>query len=318
LRIFELVQKINSINILINHNYSLGFEPFWFNSDEYCQFQSVASNIPAHQFYYKKDDKEILTIFFEDGETWLSPLRAPFGGFEFSRTIDSQILYEFLQEVISCIKSKGGKKIVFSLAPECYELEKADLVDEVLLHSGFQISVTELNYHLSVKENSFETNLHESERRRLKKCLDAGFTFEISNSPDVDFVHQFIANCRLRKGYPLSMNASDFKKMFEAFAERYILFTVKDNAKIIAVAVGVKVHSSVLYNFLPADDKNYLSFSPMVLLNKGIFDYCKLNGFEIFDLGIATSGGIQNPGLIKFKEHLGGELSHKYSYELNI
>jgi hypothetical protein len=293
LRIFELVQKINSINILINHNYSLGFEPFWFNSDEYCQFQSVASNIPAHQFYYKKDDKEILTI-------------------------DSQILYEFLQEVISCIKSKGGKKIVFSLAPECYELEKADLVDEVLLHSGFQISVTELNYHLSVKENSFETNLHESERRRLKKCLDAGFTFEISNSPDVDFVHQFIANCRLRKGYPLSMNASDFKKMFEAFAERYILFTVKDNAKIIAVAVGVKVHSSVLYNFLPADDKNYLSFSPMVLLNKGIFDYCKLNGFEIFDLGIATSGGIQNPGLIKFKEHLGGELSHKYSYELNI
>ncbi len=114
------------------------------------------------------------------------------------------------------------------------------------------------------------------------------------------------------------MNAEDFTRMFHDFPDRYSLFVVKDGETTIAAAVGVKVRTDLLYNFLPADHPEYLGYSPVVLLNKGMYEYCRTNGYKIYDLGIATSGGIRNEGLIRFKEHLGGILSHKYSYSIRL
>jgi hypothetical protein len=299
-----------------NDTVNLIFEPFWFNSEEYAEKQGIGER---YVWFQENKEKQLIIRLYKSGDTLISPFRAPFGGVEFSDETDIKTIFEFMKEVILNAKSnKSIKGIRITAAPECYNLLKADLIDEALIHSGFSVSVTELNYHLDTDRGDFESFVHDSEKRRLKKCFNAGFEFLVEPNPDYLSIHKLIADCRLRKGHPLSMNVKDFEKMFLDFPQRYILFVVKDKDKTIAAAVGVKVNKDILYNFLPADREDYLSYSPMVMLNKGIYDYCRENNYQIYDLGIATSGGIRNEGLIRFKEHLGGKLSHKYSYEIKL
>jgi hypothetical protein len=297
----------------INNPLTPSFEPFWFNSEEYA-IQSTAGR--GMLFHYQKEAIQIFLRAYEKEGFLISPLRAPFGAFEFSTGTNQEIFYEFVKELLQKVKSMPLKGIKITAAPECYDLAKADLMDEILIHAGFSVSVTELNYHIETTSGVFEEFVHPSEKRRLKKCLNAGFESKVDPNPDYKLIHRLITDCRERKGYPLSMNASDFEKMFQDFPQRYLPFVVKDGTKIIAAAIGVKVRSDILYNFLPADHKDYLDYSPTVLLNKTMYEYCRENHYKLYDLGIATAGGIRNEGLIRFKEHLGGVLSHKYSYEI--
>jgi hypothetical protein len=291
------------------------FEPFWFNSQEYISKQAGGNGTT---FFYQKDPEQIFIRFYKKENELVSPLRAPFGGLEFSDATALTTLFEFIKEITAKAKTEGYNEITILAQPECYDLTKSDRIDEALIHAGFHVTVTELNYHLDPTLKNFDFSLHKSEKRRLKKCLQAGFEFSIETNPDYTLIHQLISGCRARKGHPLSMNQKDFEKMFEDFSERYILFVVKDKDKIIAVAIGVKVRSDILYNFLPADHEDYLSYSPMVLLNKGIYEYCSNHSYSVYDLGIATANGLRNEGLIKFKEHLGGILSHKYTYKIKL
>lgn len=302
-------------NIEINDVVNPIFEPFWFNSQEYANHQS---EILKYTFLHEDGPKQLYVRLYRKENELISPWRAPFGGFEFSQETTLPILFNFVKEVIEQVKLKGINKISIVAPPECYDLSKADLLDEALIHRGFSAVITELNYHLSTDMGEFESFIHDSEKRRLNKCLNAGFKCSVETNPDYKQIHQLISDCRSRKGHPLSMNSDDFERLFINFPNRYVIFAVKDKDKTIAAAVGVKVRSDILYNFLPADHQDYLSYSPMVLLNKGIYDYCCENSYQLYDLGIATSGGLRNEGLIKFKEHLGGKLSHKYSYELKI
>ncbi|HSZ25343.1 MAG TPA: GNAT family N-acetyltransferase [Cytophagaceae bacterium] len=293
----------------------LAFEPFWFNNKAYLESLPIDE---GYTFFQEDKGKQWFIRIVKKDNSWYSPLRAPFGGIEFSKETNVKELYEFIGSVVVQAKSDGIGSIIITAPPECYDIAKADLLDEAFVYSGFSVSVTELNYHLDANMGDFEDFIHDSEKRRLKKCLNAGFKCFIETNPDYRNIHALIADCRLRKGYPLSMNAMEFEKMFMDFPERYTLFVVKDKDTTIAAAVGVKVRSDILYNFLPGDHNDYTVYSPMVLLNKGMYEYCVENGYLLYDLGIATSGGVRNEGLIRFKEHLGGKLSHKYRYEIKI
>lgn len=315
MKIFDILAKKSLVEILdINTSLNTSFEPFWFNSKEYAAKQSAEGML----FHYKKDLTQIFIRTYPKNGILYSPLRAPFGSFEFSAETDRETLYEFVKELLLKAKEMNLKGVSIAAPPECYDLAKADLLDEVLIQAGFSVSVTELNYHIDMASAEFESFIHSSEKRRLKKSLKAGFEYGIEPYPDYTIIHRLIADCRERKGYPLSMSTGEFEKMFHDFPDRYLPFVVKEGSKIIAAAIGVKVRSDLLYNFLPADHKDYLGYSPMVLLNKTIYDYCFQNQYKLYDLGIATSGGVRNEGLIRFKEHLGGKLSHKYSYQINF
>ena len=299
------------VNALID----VDFEPYWFNSVDYIEKTSKNEGVT---YFYKRDAAQLFIRFHKIDNEWVSPARAPFGGLEISKQTDIKTAYDFVKEIIEEAKNEHVQKIRISVFPECYNITNADLIDEVLIHAGFQVSITELNFHLSTTSGDFESFIHVSENRRLRKAKQAGFECSIDTNPDLEYIHKLISDCRNRKGHPLSMNLIEFKKMFHDFPERYILFVVKDKELIIAAAIGVIVRSDIMYNFLPADHEDYLNYSPMVLLNEGIYNYCRVGGYKLYDLGIATSGGIRNEGLIKFKEHLGGEMSHKYTYELQI
>ncbi len=293
------------------------FEPYWFNTPAYLTKATIDL---VRQFSFNEDSKSGFINFYslKEGSEWISSLRAPFGGVEFSDDTDLTILYNFLKEIIAVAKSEGVRKIKIIQPPECYEINKADLVDEVFVHLGFKVQTTELNYHIHTSQGDFEHLIASPEKRKISKCIEAGFNCFEDATPNYKEVYQLIIDCRKRKGFPISMNLENFEKMFTDFPDRYKLFVVKDGSILIAAAVGVIVSTRIIYNFLGSDHQDYLAYSPTVWLNKVMYEYSRANGYEIYDLGIGTANGIRNEGLIKFKEHIGGTLSHKYTYEIII
>jgi hypothetical protein len=299
--------------LVLPQSLALVFEPFWFNSDGYCHSQHGAGHTTL---WTRQGEDEIFVRFFEQEGWWQSPFRAPFGGAEFSEATTEATLVLFWEAICEKAREKGLKGISVVAPPECYD-SKIQRQHQALLQAGFEIQTTELNYHLPV-EHEFKSFLHTSEKRRLQKCEKAGFTYGPEYATDYREIHRLIAACRLRKGFPLSMNEVDFENMFARFPDRYVVFTVRDQGTLIAAAVGVKVRSDILYNFLPGDHPDYLSYSPVVMLNGGMYEYCRQYGIGIYDLGIATAGGVRNEGLIRFKEHLGGQCTPKYSYQIRF
>ena len=154
----------------------------------------------------------------------------------------------------------------------------------------------------------------------MKKCKKAAFTFEELSNPDFETIHQLIVKARNRKHFPVSLKLEELKKLFTDFPEEFKLFAVKDQETIIATCVGVIVRENeqdnkgILYYFMPADHSDYLNYSPTTMLVDGLYQYCQQNGFVLLDLGISTSKGIPNEGLIRFKHNLGAVDSHKFSF----
>ena len=241
-----------------------------------------------------------------------SPARGTFAGFDCVSELTFEEKCFFVKSIVTNFKDSN-----FTLRmPPDFLLNNGDEWNTILKTNGFEEQFSELNYHFDLTEN---IQFHHSAKRRLKKCLASGFVFEKWENPNSEFCHKFISEARKRKGFPMSMQIQKFGEMFTLFSERYFVFRVLNAEKeTIALSVVVKINDKVLYNFYPADDENYLNFSPSVMLHKGIIEYAKNNKFQYFDLGIATDKGVRNEGLITFKKHLGAIEGYKKQYLLSF
>jgi hypothetical protein len=292
---------------------TLSFEGFFFNDTSFLDKQN------KHRYTFISVDSSgrinaRATLFLMENMA-LSPLRAPFGSIEFETGLPGTVLNELIKEMDAFALNNQLEKIKIASYPDCYHPENSRVLKEQLLKNGFIVTAEDHNYHVEVRGKEFESSLHSSERRRLKKSQQAGFQFNVEVPSELGFVHKMISECREYKGYPVSMNLQEFEKMFKDFPGRYILFTIRDKGRLIAATIGVRINADILYNFMPADEIEYRNFSPMVLLMKHVFEYCRENKYKIFDMGTAAENGVPNSGLLKFKENLGGELSYKLTFE---
>jgi hypothetical protein len=294
-------------------NFPCNFDGFFFNENDFI------SQGPAEEkftFICLSDDlliKARFILFIRNSEG-LSPWRAPFGSFELAEDFSDQELHDFIMFIDKFALEKKLTGIKINSWPDCYNPEKAIRLKKALLNNGFDVTIQDHNYHL-ITHSSFEDLIHVSEKGKLRKAAKAGFRFEIGNSNDIGKIHSLVSEARKLRGYPVTMNLEDYEEMFRRFPDRYILFTLYDNNKLIAVCTGVKINSKILYNFFGANDISYKSYSPMVMLLKEVYEYCVKNGYHIFDLGTASANGIVNPGVNQFKKYLGGELSYKYTFQ---
>jgi hypothetical protein len=105
----------------------------------------------------------------------------------------------------------------------------------------------------------------------------------------------------------------------EVFPNHFRVFCVKDADTIASLTLAVRVGEKVLYNFCPADNLAYRTFSPSVLLNKGLYEYTKNEGVTILDLGVSVDAkGFPKPSLSRFKHNLGAKDSEKQIFTKKI
>ncbi len=295
-----------------------GFEPTLFNSPAYIALQNAENH---YSFYLipKSTAKVVAVSYFKvNGEQAISPYRAPFGSVETAPEVTLLLAEDFVRAITGFLKDKGIQQVTVKHYPFCYGADQSALITNAFLFLDFQVELSQINHHLPVTAASFESQIHESGRRRLRKCRENGFTFQPEPATFLPEAYAFIKACRLEKNKPLSLSEEQLQQLFDHFPDRYFIFSVRDQGEIAAVTVAIKIRSDVLLTFYPASPYSYNAFSPAIMLNEGLYAFCQQNHLAILDYGI--SGVKEDPhySLMKFKEHLGGLPTLKLTFSGNL
>ncbi|QRR01922.1 GNAT family N-acetyltransferase [Dyadobacter sandarakinus] len=297
----------------------LAFTPFLYLRSDHLQTQSEKSCI---SFYLIRESEEAasacLHCFEHENGILHSPGRAPFGGVQCSEHCSAQEITWFLNSIKCWLRHKKGMQLVVKTAPACYQPGLHSLLHSSYLSAGFIVEQQHSNRHINVAD-PFEDLLHNSEKRRLRKCRVTGFEIPAPGSLPVSLVYNFIHACRQQKGYPMSISGAQVEHLAGKFPQDIMTFGLMYDGKLAAAALTVQVDQHILYNFLSDYDPAFRHYSPVVLLTKTIHDFCKKQGINMLDLGISLDeNGRYKPSLGRFKEHLGGVVSEKLTYTLHL
>ncbi len=247
---------------------------------------------------------------FGDKE-WMSPLRAPFGGFEFLKGGGREQVIELLSEIDRLAAEKGIASLEIQLSPESYFLSDFPWLPGLLEEWGFRVLYTDISFHLPI-DKTFSEHLHRSERWKLHKAERLGFSFRPVKDPDWEVFHAFVLASRERRGYSLSMTALELAETSQAFPGHYRVWEVLSaSGQKAAMALSVGISEKIEYIFYTADDPAFRFVSPVVLLHQGIYEAMKPEGKTLLDLGTASLSGSLNKGVADFKRFLGGIESRK-------
>ena len=245
--------------------------------------------------------------------------QAPFGGLQTISDISDDSLVLLLGATEQYCAEKRMQRLGINSAPVAYDQRQAALLQAVYQSCQFNVRHRYVNHHLSITSAPLAERLHPSERRRLRKCQRAGFKVGIWENPDPAQVYDFLSESRRRQGYPLSLDYDQLRLLLTHLPHLALVFVVKNKEQIISLTVGIRVSSRILYNFCPADNLDYRTYSPMVLLNCSLYEYAQSSGIELIDLGMSLDHlGNEKASLIRFKENLGAEKSEKVTYEKNF
>lgn len=142
----------------------------------------------------------------------------------------------------------------------------------------------------------FERELAKGEMKRLRKL--SGFRVEEAPIP---VCYPIVLDNRERKGRNYSMTLADWNALA---VEPHTVYGFCVMPGLLAAALCVRVSPDTLYVQAWGDARGQEKLSPVVLLCKGIYDWCSENEFEWLDVGIAGD----NEGLAAFKKRLGFRL----------
>ncbi len=254
--------------------------------------------------------------FFAHNGLAISPKQQSFGSVEFIENMPDDILSGFLDALENAVETAGLSGFRLTHYPRMYAPQQTDQLLTQLSKREFEIVEEQRNFHLEISPKFFVEGLHDSARRRLGKSHRAGLVARYWPNPDLDRVISFFETSRTARGYPLTMPADALRHWLSTAPDDYLVFAVFDHDVIAALTVAVRMRTDILYNFLPADNADYRSFSPTILLTECLYTYCQTHQIRLLDLGISVDENRQpKPNLMRFKRNLGAEESVKTSLE---
>ena len=307
-------QFISSYNFSFIPTSEFNFTRFFFNEPEHLRQQAGEE---VYTFYWKNLENQLLEARFSviilDGKGF-SPLRATFGGIEFSEVLPKESLTAFIQSAFCALPKLESLQITF--CPESYlSMNQRQVLDFCFEKLSFKHCAVDQNFEIAITDLSFYETIKSSRHKQLlRKAVKNTFFFREEKEPDLALLHAFITRSRVRKNRNMTMTLVDLRQRVKLFPDNFNFFSVSHEQKIIAVGVTVKITEEILYTFYLADDEDYLKFSPTIYLISGIYEFCQRNNFKLLDLGIATEKGIINEGLAQFKKRLGAKMSLKKSF----
>ncbi|UFH56408.1 GNAT family N-acetyltransferase [Spirosoma sp. KNUC1025] len=313
---------------MTDYSIQLQYNPPVSNIAQFCQ-HGFFFNEPAHLCQQSDGPFYLLTAlnqrtgltearcaFFPNADKAVSPIAAPFGSIEFADTLPEPTLDAFLKALITAVQSIGTfARLQLTNYPACYAPSQASRLVTKLSEHGFQIIQTNPTFYLATKSD-FAQAFAPAERRRLRKCREAGFQFQQCASHEVLNVVRFLYETRRQQGYTLTIAPAKLEKLLQTFPEQFPVFTVTDGPKLAALTVAVRVREDILYTFLPASHPDYRTFSPMVMLTDGLVSYGRERNIRLLDLGTSLDENqLPKLSLMRFKRNLGARESPKLVFE---
>jgi Acetyltransferase (GNAT) domain len=285
---------------------------FLFNQKAHLQLQSKTGWLVYG--LREKPGKILIKIFFclKEGIA-SSPYRAPFGGWELDGKVTVKQADFFINRLIDHLKSQGIKKIEVKNSPVSYHPFAAQLFLRVAKKFDFSIH-QEVSSIIPVDSTFFERKIVIAKRQKLLKG-EARFIFCQENRSQLKRIYSFIEACRQERHQALSMSYPQIKKTVASFPQDYFLFSVKEDERLAAAAIVIRVSEKILYTFYYAHTRHFDKVSPVVFLIKNLYSFAKKNKYRMIDLGTSMVHGRVNQPLLHFKKSIGGLSVQKYSFE---
>lgn len=298
--------------------YPLLAETYLYNSKAYLKLKEDRLGRPL-TFYALRDKVAVARIHFfirinESGEyEAVSSPESPFGSLEYSNALSAKVLKNFISYIKATLLSRDIKQIIIKDCISDYRNANQGILHAVFQDMGFQEQGALINHHIAIDEENLEHQMHKMERKRLRKARKLRLKFKEEPLSSVDYYYHFLQACRQEKGWNLSLSYDDALASVHQMPEYYRIFAAYDEDECVAASLSVVVKENVLYDFYHDSKAAYKTWSPVVFLVEGIYQYCQLHGFRLLDLGTSPSVSLQ-----RFKQHLGGIASQKYTYSLRL
>jgi hypothetical protein len=291
---------------------------YFYNSTEYLELVSKEENICSFFLLSPSSDFVLARLHFQClNGVGKSHWRAPFGFLETS-VLDTHLLSFFWEQVEKELGKLGVKEVRITSWPFSYNPLTSSFLWDFLLHNGFSEAYHDYNFHLPVTEKQAVQHFLKPERKRVRKCRKEGLVAARDQDISPSVVYDVLWHFRQQRNIPLTISKELLIKSLETCPDRYSVFVVKDQQKIVAISVCVEVNREILYHFCSASDVAYHLLSPSVLLYEAIYSHCQQIGYSQFDFGIASIQGIKQEGLFRFKQKLGGQVSKKPTFVKKI
>ena len=312
IKILNRTSSLTKPEFTISSTHRLANPNFFYNHAEFLRWQPTGKIL---RFSMNDDSGPLVWIHFTivDGEA-VSLSKAPFGSFEWRSHLDRELTQDLIKQIIEHCESIGIKRILIKNFARSYHPDHYDLICNELLKEKFDISRNCRNFHIDLQHDYFKS-VHPSELRRLKKAKKWQLKFEEVPGLDKSWLYDTISAWWRSRNYQVSVDKKPFLGMTTTLPDRYKIFAVFLETRIIALAVTVVVSADILYLFYPATDPGHYHLSPMVFMTFSLCNYAQKHGFKMLDLGIANSGNQELPGLIRFKKNLGALESEKTEFE---
>lgn len=304
-----LPKLTDTYNTSLRHFYL----PLIYNSSSYLN-----SNNQLQQIHFFQEGERVnahLAVGI-DGELAISPIKAPFGGVEFSPHLTSEALIEWMKEVEQRLLAQGVNQLNLHQPPQAYQNQ--EVLNKALESLDYEV-IQEHHVHvIHVNELSLADRMHDMEQRRLSKALKAGCEFKAYGEKDFQGVYNEIRRWRNQSNKPLSMEWDDLFDAKQRNPHAYLAFGVELKGRLIAATIAVKVNDQSLYHFFPASEELYKKYSPMVMLVNELYEWCKVNEIALLDLGTSYVKSQKKASLVQFKENLGAVPSVALSWRKTL
>lgn len=285
-----------------------------------ASFLRSNNELPQKHFYlFNRATKCYIAhiVFSLDGKLALSPFKAPFGGIEMSSEVSAQSLKWFLDQIEKALFDLGVEELRIHQAPENYQSN--ELLTAFFLESEYDIIQERIYHGIDIDEVSLSEKMVDMQKRRLRKCENAGFIFKKYKKSELAAAFKQIDRWRTAADKGLSMTWADLHDSSKRNPKAYHAFGIEnEHGLMIAGSIVVSVNTRVLYNFFPASYDAYNNYSPMVMLTSKIYDWGKVNGYKHLDLGTSYIHKNVNTGLKQFKERLGGKEYSAWSWRKRL
>lgn len=185
--------------------------------------------------------------------------------------------------------------------------------DDIAAMQEFAVkTIVDFNYHYDLERfDNYEKHLSEASRRNHRRALRGGFRLAVTD--DIAGVYAFIAAHHERLGYRMAMSRHDVE--ITATLLPIDFFYVYDaNNRVVGAAIYYRTAPGIAQLINWGDDVDRRSERISNYMAYAIFAHYKQLGFSTVDLGPASTDGIRNEGLCRFKAGLGAIESPKLTF----
>ena len=275
----------------------------------------------VHYLLFKDEHYRMGIIGGIKNNIFHSPFSAPFGGFSLLRE-DIRLTYieDAIDSLTNWTRNHHFSGITITLPPCAHDQSQLSKYINCLYRKSFKVIKIDLSYYYNLEKfnDTYINQIWKEGRNNLRKSFVNQLTFNCCTNFNEKFIaFDIIRQNKEAHSYPLHL-------CFDQIIETSKIvdcdfFLVKDrHSEPIASAIVFHVSSEIVQVIYWGDLREYGNLKPMNFLSFKIFEYYKLIGKKMVDLGPSTCDSAPNYGLCAFKESIGCEITTKFSFTIRF